>query len=88
MYNDLLIVRLKQDKSLCDELLLEIGIRGVHADCADVDTPAGLEKQLAGYLKEHALVMPLITDSLVELLDAGQLSFLHLDPKFYFSLLD
>src|ERR1700752_52288 len=71
MNNDLLIVRLKQDKSLCDELLLEIGIRGVHADCADVDTPAGLEKQLAGYLKEHALVMLLITDSLVELLDAA-----------------
>ena len=71
MNNDLLIVRLKPDTTLCEELLLEMGIRGVHADFAEVDNPAGLEKQLAGYLKENALVMLLVTDSLVELLDTA-----------------
>lgn len=71
MKSDLLIVRLKQDKSLCEELLLEMRIRGAHTDFADVDTPATLERQLLDYSTEHALVMPLITETLVEWLDAA-----------------
>lgn len=71
MKSDLLIIRLKQDKSLCEELLLEMRIRGVHTDFADVDTPAALERQLVDYLTEHALVMPLITETFVEWLDVA-----------------
>lgn len=71
MKSDLLIVRLKQDKSLCEELLLEMRLRGVHTNFVDVDIPAAFGGQLVDYSKEHALVMPLITETLVEWLDVA-----------------
>lgn len=45
--------------------------RGVHTEVADADNPADLERQLTDNLANHALVMPLITESLIEWLDTA-----------------